>query len=144
MLSAGSPETTSHLTCDQFTPHMRSLHTSPADSFLTTSHLTCVPTCDHLTAHLRVHLRGEHLGELGDEVVHQLVALLGDDVDGDQVAGALQHFLQLLLSSTETHVSRNQHTGRGRLLDTDVFIVDAGGVIRHIRGCFGGTSEKCS
>ena len=47
--------------------------------------------------HLWVHLRGQHLGELGDEVIDQLVALLGDQMQRDQVTGALQHLLQLLL-----------------------------------------------
>ena len=94
---------------------------------------------DHLTPHLRVHLRGEHLGELGDEVVHQLVAFLGDDVDGDQVTGALQYLLQLLLSRTEIHVSAEISTRGGadfwtlRYLSwTQVELLDTFGVVLEV------------
>jgi len=47
--------------------------------------------------HLWVHLGGESVDELGNEVVEHLHALSGNDFHGDQLARAVKDFHQLLL-----------------------------------------------
>ena len=49
--------------------------------------------------HVRVHLAGEGLDELGDELVAEGLALVRHQADGDEVARAVKHLLQLLLQA---------------------------------------------
>ena len=46
---------------------------------------------------VRIHLAGKSLHQLGDELLHESFALLGNQPDWDEVAGAVEHFPQLLL-----------------------------------------------
>ena len=46
---------------------------------------------------VRVHLAGKSLNQLRDELLHQSLALLGDQPNRDQVAGAVKHLPQFLL-----------------------------------------------
>ena len=44
-----------------------------------------------------VHLGGEGLDQLRDELIDEVIALLLDQIDGDESAGALKNLLQFLL-----------------------------------------------
>ena len=44
-----------------------------------------------------IHLAGKSLHQLGDELLHESFALLGNQPDRDEVAGAVEHFPQFLL-----------------------------------------------
>ena len=46
---------------------------------------------------VRVHLAGKSLNQLRDKLLHQSLALLGDQPNRDQVAGAVKHLPQFLL-----------------------------------------------
>ena len=46
---------------------------------------------------VRIHLAGKSLNQLGDKLLHQGLALLGDQPNRDQVAGAVKHLPQFLL-----------------------------------------------
>ena len=46
---------------------------------------------------IRVHLAGQSLHQLRDELLHEGLALLGDEPDRDEVARAVEHLPQLLL-----------------------------------------------
>ena len=44
-----------------------------------------------------IHLAGKSLNQLRDELLHQSFALLGNQPNWDEVAGAVKHFPQFLL-----------------------------------------------
>ena len=44
-----------------------------------------------------IHLAGKSLDQLRDELLHQSFALLGNQSNWDEVAGAVKHFPQFLL-----------------------------------------------
>ena len=46
---------------------------------------------------VRIHLAGQSLHQLWDELLHESLALLGDEANWDEVAGAVEHLPQLLL-----------------------------------------------
>lgn len=50
-----------------------------------------------MKTHIWIHLRGQGLDQLGQEVIGHLDALLLDRLDRNQLAGALEDLLQLLL-----------------------------------------------
>jgi hypothetical protein len=47
--------------------------------------------------HVWIHLTGESLDQLGNEIVAEVLAFVRHQLDGDQVARAVKHLLQLLL-----------------------------------------------
>ena len=44
-----------------------------------------------------IHLAGKSLNQLGDKLLHQSFALLCNQPNGDEVAGPIKYFPQLLL-----------------------------------------------
>ena len=46
---------------------------------------------------VRVHLAGQSLHQLRDKLLHESLALLGDEANWDEVARAVEHLPQLLL-----------------------------------------------
>ena len=63
--------------------------------------------CAH---HLRVHLGGEGLYQLWDEVISQLLALLGHFLQGDQLAGPVKHCLDFFLNNKSIQISNQFST----------------------------------
>lgn len=61
--------------------------------------------CKKAHSHVRVHLTGECLHQLGDELVAEVLALGRHQLDGDQVTGPVEHLLQLLLWVSHTKIS---------------------------------------
>jgi hypothetical protein len=50
--------------------------------------------------HVWIHLTDESLDQLGNEIVAEVLALVRHQLDGDQVARAVKHLLQLLLDKS--------------------------------------------
>ena len=57
--------------------------------------LTVEERCEVLR--VRIHLAGKSLNQLGDELLHKSFALLSNQPNWDEVAGAVKHFPQFLL-----------------------------------------------
>jgi hypothetical protein len=51
--------------------------------------------------HVWIHLTGQSLDQLWDKIVAEVLALVCHQLDGDQVARAVKHLLQLLLDRSE-------------------------------------------
>ena len=74
------------------------MQTLPANYYLNHQH--------HHHSRVGVHLAGQGLHQLRYELVGQRLALLSDDLEGDEVARPVEHLLQLLLGLVgEEHVS---------------------------------------